>query len=322
MKKLGEIYSSRIESALEEFYDRYSHLPSLYSPTQYILSLGGKRIRPALVLMAAESFGGTIDKAIDAALAIEVFHNFTLVHDDIMDHASMRRGRETVHKRWNENTAILSGDVMMIQAYELFEHYDKKTFKAVIKVFNSVARYVCEGQQMDMDFEKESDVTMAQYLRMIELKTAVLLGGALAIGAIVADASAKDVDNLYDFGRYIGIAFQLRDDYLDTYGDASTFGKRIGGDIVEGKKTFLYIHTRNRCSAIEEFDRAFAIEDEESRIERVRELFTAKGADVAICAEIERFTAKALECVERMPFSGEVKERYRQLAHTLVGRTK
>ena len=322
MKKLGEIYSESIESALEGFYERYSHLPSLYTPTQYILSLGGKRIRPALVLLAAESFGEKIEKALDAARAIEVFHNFTLVHDDIMDHASMRRGKETVHKRWDENTAILSGDVMMIQAYELFEHYDKKTFKAVVRVFNSVARYVCEGQQMDMDFEKEKDVTMAQYLKMIELKTAVLLGGALAIGAIVGAASQKDVDNLYDFGRYIGIAFQLRDDYLDTYGDESTFGKRIGGDILEGKKTFLYIHTRNRCSSMEEFEKAFAIKDEESRIEHVRELFTAKGADVAICAEIERFTAKALECVERMPFSGEVKERYRQLARALGGRTK
>ena len=320
MKEFENIYSPIVEKAFEQYYTRYGEPKNLYEPTRYILSLGGKRIRPSLVLMAADSFGIDIEKAIDAALAIEVFHNFTLVHDDIMDHADMRRGKETVHHRWGQNTAILSGDVMMIQAYELFEPYDKKTFKAIISVFNSVARYVCEGQQMDMDFEMMEKVSMEQYIRMIELKTAVLLGGALAIGGIIGSAEKKDVDNLYEYGRCIGIAYQLTDDYLDSFGCEKTFGKRIGGDILEGKKTFLYIYTEENIKDKTYFASAFAIKNEQEKIEAVRKLYVDNGADKAIEKAINDYTEKALSCIEAMPFSHKMKEQYRALAHTLVNR--
>ena len=240
MEKFVNRYSDVLEEAFGAFSHKYPSPAHLYDPVRYILSLGGKRIRPALVLLAADSFGCPVKKALPAALAIEVFHNFSLVHDDIMDRAPLRRGHQTVHCRWDENTAILSGDVMMIQAYELFENYTGDDFRRIVLAFNKVARLVCEGQQLDMDYEKEDRVSLEQYIGMIRLKTAVLIAGALKIGGIVAGASEEELEVLYDFGINIGLAFQLTDDYLDTFGDQDTFGKRIGGDILEGKKIPLY----------------------------------------------------------------------------------
>lgn len=213
----------------------------LYSPITYIINLGGKRIRPLLVLMATDLFGKDANNAVDAAMAIEVFHNFTLVHDDIMDNAPLRRGKATVHEKWSTNTAILSGDVMMVEANKNLAKVNPIYLKDVLDTFNATAQGVCEGQQMDMEFEDRDDVTIEEYLDMIRLKTAVLLGGALKLGAIIADANAEDADLLYQFGENIGISFQLQDDILDVYADPEKFGKQVGGDIIANKKTFLLL---------------------------------------------------------------------------------
>jgi geranylgeranyl diphosphate synthase, type II len=214
----------------------------LYEPCDYILGLGGKRIRPAMLLMGFELFDPHLLRALPAAMAVEVFHNFSLIHDDIMDAAPLRRGHATVHHRWNLNTGILSGDVMLVVAYEfLGKIRDQKSGWECMQIMNRVARGVCEGQQMDMDFEQRADVSLAEYIKMIELKTAVLLAGALQMGAIIGGASVADAEHLYEIGRLAGIAFQIQDDLLDTFGNPEKFGKQVGGDILQNKKTFLVI---------------------------------------------------------------------------------
>jgi len=221
---------------------KYGSKPvELYEPIDYIMSLGGKRLRPCLVLMACDLFGGDVDQAIQPALAIEVFHNFTLMHDDIMDKAPLRRGKQTVHEKWNPNIAILAGDVMMVEANKLMMQVNDSILRQVLDTFNDTAVGVCEGQQIDMNFETQDNVDIAAYVNMIRLKTAVLLGGALKIGAIIGGAGADDASLLYDFGVQLGIAFQLQDDILDVYGDPEKFGKQVGGDILSNKKTFLLI---------------------------------------------------------------------------------
>jgi geranylgeranyl diphosphate synthase type II len=212
---------------------------SLYEPISYILSIGGKRMRPALLLMACDLFGGDVEAAIKPALAIEVFHNFTLMHDDIMDNAPLRRGKTTVHERWGINAGILSGDVMLVQAYKLMMHVDDRLLRPVLEIFDNTAIGVCEGQQLDMEFEQRNDVSIEEYLDMIRLKTAVLLGGALKIGALIGGANERDASLLCCFGEHLGIAFQLQDDILDVYGDPEKFGKQVGGDIISNKKTYL-----------------------------------------------------------------------------------
>ena len=225
---------------------------SLYNPVNYILNLGGKRLRPVLTLMTADIFDADYNNALNAALSIEVFHNFSLIHDDIMDDAPLRRGQPTVHEKWDINTGILSGDAMLIIAYQLFETYEAETFQKLAKLFSKTALEVCEGQQYDMDFENRDDVTIAEYLKMIEYKTAVLVGAAMQMGAIVANASADDQQHIYNFGKNLGIAFQLQDDYLDAFGDPETFGKQVGGDIIENKKTYLYLKTLEFSDADEQ----------------------------------------------------------------------
>ena len=239
MKSIQEL-SSLISGELSSI--KYPKNPlSLYEPIEYILDLGGKRMRPILVLMAHQLFGKNIEKAIPPALAIEIFHNFTLLHDDIMDNAPLRRGQKTVHEKWNNNVAILSGDTMLVQAYQLMADVDNTIVKQVLAVFSKAAIEVCEGQQWDMDFETQSDVSITDYLKMIECKTAVLLGAALQIGGITAGASTQEQNYLYAFGRDLGIAFQLKDDLLDAFGNIETFGKQVGGDIMANKKTYLYL---------------------------------------------------------------------------------
>src|ERR1700744_4042413 len=213
----------------------------LYEPITYILSLGGKRMRPALLLMACELFGGDVNKALKPAMAIEVFHNFTLMHDDIMDNAPIRRGKITVHERWNKNVAILSGDVMLIEGYKLMMQVDNSILRQVMDIFNETAVGVCEGQQLDMEFETRDVVDINEYINMIRLKTAVVLGGALKIGALIGGASTEDASLLSEFGVHLGVAFQLQDDILDVYGDPEKFGKQVGGDIISNKKTYLLI---------------------------------------------------------------------------------
>jgi len=229
-----------------EFLEKnsYNNQPeNLYKPINYIVNLGGKRLRPILTLMTTDIFAGDHREALDAALAVEVFHNFSLVHDDIMDDAPLRRGQTTVHEKWDLNTGILSGDAMLILAYQYFENYNGSIFKALAKLFSKTALEVCEGQQYDIDFETRDDVTIPEYLKMIEYKTSVLVAAAMKMGAIIANASEADQDHIYEFGRNLGIAFQLQDDYLDAFGDPETFGKQVGGDIIENKKTYLYLKT-------------------------------------------------------------------------------
>tara|TARA_B100000767_G_scaffold172357_1_gene161376 strand:- start:894 stop:1859 length:966 start_codon:yes stop_codon:yes gene_type:complete len=236
IKELSELVSDELMNI------KYPKTPSsLYDPIEYILDLGGKRIRPILVLMAYQLFDKNIAKAISPALAIEIFHNFTLLHDDIMDNAPLRRGQKTVHEKWNNNVAILSGDTMLVQAYRLIGELDNSIVKQVLAVFSKAATEVCEGQQWDMDFETQTNVSITDYLKMIEYKTAVLLGAALQIGGITAGASKQEQNYLYAFGRDLGIAFQLKDDLLDAFGNIETFGKQVGGDIMANKKTYLYL---------------------------------------------------------------------------------
>lgn len=298
---------------------------SLYKPIQYILNLGGKRLRPVLTLMAADIFNNDYQKALPAALSIEVFHNFSLVHDDIMDDAPLRRGQKTVHEKWNINTGILSGDAMLIMAYQLFENYETNTFQALAKLFSKTALEVCEGQQYDVDFENRSDVTVSEYLKMIEYKTAVLVAAALKMGAIVAQASIEDQNNIYEFGRNLGIAFQLQDDYLDAFGDPKTFGKQVGGDIIENKKTYLYIKAlefSNKADQ-EELQKIFSnnYKASKDKIDIVKQIFKASGSAEATKQAIEAYTKKAFLVLEGLQISEDKKTLLKNFGNDLMNRT-
>jgi geranylgeranyl diphosphate synthase type II len=255
----------------------YPKTPSLlYEPIDYILGLGGKRMRPILVLMAYQLFDKNIEKAFSPALAIEVFHNFTLLHDDIMDNAPLRRGQKTVHEKWNNNIAILSGDTMLVQAYQLISQVDDTIVKQVLAVFSKAAIEVCEGQQWDMDFESQKEVSISDYLKMIEYKTAVLLGAALQIGGITAGASTNEQNHLYSFGKNMGIAFQLKDDLLDAFGAPETFGKQVGGDIMANKKTYLYLKALALADGTQRrnLEQYFSTNDtSEAKVEAVKSIF-------------------------------------------------
>jgi len=223
----------------------------LYEPIRYTLSLGGKRMRPVLLLLGCDLFDGNIEKAISAALAVELFHNFTLMHDDIMDNAPLRRNQPTTHQKWNKNVAILSGDLMLVKAYELLNSCETENLSGILNVFNEAATKVCEGQQMDMDFEEKETIFIDEYIKMISLKTAALLAGSLKIGAILGGASADDSRKLQEFGKHIGIAFQLQDDLLDVFGNPEKFGKTVGGDIIANKKTFLFLKAFELADALQ-----------------------------------------------------------------------
>lgn len=277
-----------LKSALKEA----SFVPKpaeLYDPISYILSLGGKRLRPALVLMATDMYGADINAAIPQAVGIELFHNFTLMHDDIMDAAPLRRGQTTVHEKWNTNIGILSGDALFVKAYQSIVKADPKHLVALMDLFNQTALEVCEGQQYDMNFETQERVSMSEYLQMITFKTAVLLACALKSGALVADASAKDQQHLYDFGIHIGLAFQLMDDILDVYGSQADFGKQIAGDILCNKKTCLYIKAYETASAeqLEILDYYFASVNfpAKEKIEKVMDVYAQLNVQ-SLCKEM------------------------------------
>ncbi len=297
---------------------------SLYDPILYILGLGGKRLRPILTLMTAEAFNEDYNKALNAALSIEVFHNFSLIHDDIMDAAPLRRGQPTVHEKWDINTGILSGDAMLIMAYQLFECYDATTFQDLAKLFSKTALQVCEGQQYDMDFETRDDVSVLEYLKMIEFKTAVLVGAAMKMGAIVASASKEDQDHIYEFGRLLGIAFQLQDDYLDAFGNPETFGKQVGGDIIENKKTFLYIKALEFSDAEDtlQLQHLFGINpsDATDKIETVKQIFQSSGAADATRKEIENYTKKAFDVLDELSIPESKKNVLKEFGHDLMDR--
>jgi geranylgeranyl diphosphate synthase type II len=281
-------------------------------------------MRPTLTLMATEAFDVDCKKALAAATAIEVFHNFSLVHDDIMDDAPLRRGNETVHEKWNINTGILSGDAMLILAYQHFEEYEPKIFRELAKLFSKTALEVCEGQQYDVDFETRDDVTIPEYLKMIEYKTAVLVAAAMKMGAIVAETTTKNADLIYDFGLNLGLAFQLQDDYLDAFGDPETFGKQVGGDIIENKKTYLYLKALEFSSdeKASELEKLFTLqlEDNTEKIETAKAIFNQSGASKATQDAIEMYTFKAFETLEKMEISNEKKNVLRTFGENLMGR--
>ncbi|MDG1194409.1 MAG: polyprenyl synthetase family protein [Polaribacter sp.] len=298
---------------------------NLYEPIDYILHLGGKRMRPILTLMAADIFSSNYKKALPAALAVEVFHNFTLVHDDIMDDAPLRRGKATVHEKWDISTGILSGDAMLILAYQYFENYEPIIFQKLAKLFSKTALEVCDGQQLDVDFETRKDVTIDEYINMIRLKTSVLVAAALKMGAIVAETNELDANLIYDFGLNLGLAFQLQDDYLDTFGDAATFGKQIGGDIIENKKTYLYLKALEVANEEDKQKLLFfyqqKLEDNSVKIAEVTRIFELNDMPVLIKDKIENYTEKAFNTLSKMSISQENKENLKNFGLWLMNRT-
>lgn len=298
---------------------------NLYQPIQYILSLGGKRMRPVLTLMTAEIFDVDCRKALPAAIAVEMFHNFSLVHDDIMDDAPLRRGNQTVHEKWNLNTAILSGDAMLILAYQYFEEYEPEIFRALAKLFSKTALEVCEGQQWDVDFEQRDNVTIPEYLKMIEYKTAVLVAAAMKMGGIVAQTSVENCDLIYDFGLNLGIAFQLQDDYLDAFGDPETFGKQVGGDIMENKKTYLYLKALAQANENERENLlkwfSVRLDDNDEKVAEVKDIFRNTGADTVTKNAIEAYTFKAFATLEKMNIDDDKKLLLKNFGESLMQRT-
>jgi geranylgeranyl diphosphate synthase, type II len=298
---------------------------NLYEPIDYILQLGGKRIRPVLTLMAANIFSGDFQKALPAALAIEVFHNFTLVHDDIMDDAPLRRGQATVHEKWDLNTGILSGDAMLILAYQYFEDYEPHVFQKLSILFSKTALEVCDGQQLDVDFETRNDVSIPAYIDMIRLKTSVLVAAALKMGAIVAETSNENANLIYDFGLNLGLAFQLQDDYLDTFGDPETFGKQIAGDIIENKKTFLYLKCLEVASKEDQQKLTFfyqqKLQDNSIKINEVTRIFERYDIPALVKEEINNYTEKAFETLSAMEIDATGKENLKQFGLWLMNRS-
>lgn len=314
-------YMAHVEAAVSTI--QFPEKPkSLYEPMSYILTLGGKRMRPVLTLMACESFGGSMKAATNAALAVELFHNFSLIHDDIMDKAPLRRGQDTVHKKWNENVAILSGDAMLIEAYKLLSTYDANHSFDLIHLFNKTAVEVCEGQQFDMDFENQSTVEISDYLEMIRLKTAVLLGCSLQMGAILGNASKPDQEDVYNFGVNLGIAFQLQDDILDLYADQAKFGKQVGGDILSNKKTYLLLKAFEIASVDQrkKLDAMMQESNPEKKITTAKTLFTELGIQLKAEEKMNEFYRIAMQCLDRIQLNSDSKKPLIELAHYLMGR--
>ena len=300
---------------------------SLYEPIAYTLQNGGKRLRPNLLLLAAQMYGSAKNTDVDnAALAIEIFHNFTLLHDDVMDNADLRRSRPTVHRKWNTNIAILSGDRMIIEAYSYLAQISESKQPSVIRMFNKMASAVCEGQQLDMDFEKLKSVSIDQYINMIEKKTAVLIAAALQIGAFLADAPAKDLSAIYNYGINIGLAFQLQDDLLDTYGDEKTFGKPIGGDILEAKKTFLLLKAFEKANQQQKEQLNNLLADThinaQEKIAAVRDIYNALNIQEETENIIRHYTSLALEQLDLLNAAPQQLQQLRHIALQLMKREK
>lgn len=299
----------------------------LYQPIDYVLSLGGKRIRPVLTLLACKLFSDDEKQALSTALAVEVFHNFTLLHDDVMDRADTRRGKPTVHKKWNDNTAILSGDAMLIKAYQLLQQAPADKLPILLDLFSKTAIEVCEGQQYDVDFENDLAVQLPQYIEMIRLKTAVLLAAALKMGAIIGGASQQDADALYHYGINLGLAFQLRDDYLDSFGDPAVFGKKIGGDICCNKKTFLMITALQTASEEQrkELLQWIGCTDatcHEQKIKAVLNIYQDLQIDIRCEEAIRAYFEKSVGSLKDVQLSDNKKDILIKFANDLMGRTK
>lgn len=295
----------------------------LYEPIEYTLAAGGKRVRPQLAMIACELFDGKAEEIAPAAMALEVFHNFTLLHDDVMDHALVRRGRPTVHIKWNENTAILSGDQMLIEAYKLLSGVPADKLPTILQLFNKMATEICEGQQYDVDFENQESVALDDYLKMIRLKTAVLLATALKMGSYIAGASTEQQEMLYEFGINIGLAFQIQDDILDVWGNPETFGKAVGGDISCNKKTFVALTAMQLAdtdtrTALEQW-LAQTLTDNTEKIAAVKALYEQVGTRTLCEETVEQYTAQALHLLDQLP-QNPATEQLRQLANKLTTR--
>lgn len=297
----------------------------LYAPITYILGLGGKRLRPVLTLMGANAFGQQTTPALPAALAVELFHNFTLLHDDIMDDAPLRRGKPTVHTKWDNNLAILSGDALLIAAYQALEAYEESLYSQLTRVLSKTAIEVCEGQQYDMDFEKRTNVSEGEYLHMIKLKTAVLVGCALKMGALIAGASLKQSEEIYQIGESIGLAFQIQDDYLDAFGDPKSFGKQVGGDIIENKKTMLYYLAIELGTDTQkkELITLFSTRPQNpvDKIKTSCEIFYKTGAQEACRAKVNYYTNQALDQLKALSLNESGKNEIEKFAKALMARS-
>jgi geranylgeranyl diphosphate synthase type II len=294
----------------------------LYEPIRYLMALGGKRMRPALLLLACDLFEGSIINALKPAVGIEMFHNFTLMHDDIMDKAPLRRGSSTVHEKWNESIAILSGDVMLVEAYQLIMNVNDSILRNVLNIFSETAAGVCQGQQIDMNFESLGDVAIKDYLEMIRLKTAVLLAGSLKIGALIGEAKPEDADALYNFGENLGLAFQLQDDILDVYGDPEKFGKQVGGDILSNKKTFMLIKALELSGDLEREELTYWLNDENPeakvKVHSVTEIYNRLGVRQLAEHQMNTFAEKALSALEKIEANSDKKNALRSFAEQLL----
>ena len=320
------------EEILKLVNDYLAQLPynrepqSLYEPIKYVLSMGGKRVRPVLMLLAYNMYKENPESILSSACALETYHNYTLLHDDLMDNADLRRGHETVHRKWDANTAILSGDSMLVLAYERMAQCPKEKLAEVLHLFTETALEIGEGQQYDMEFENRTDVTEAEYIEMIRLKTSVLLACAVKMGAILADASSEDADNLYKFGEQIGLACQLQDDFLDVYGDPAVFGKAIGGDITSNKKTFMLINAFNHATAEqrEELTRWITAEqfDAAEKIAAVTRLYNEIGIDRMAKEKIEYYFAQSTQYLARVNVPEERKQELIAYTHDMMKREK
>lgn len=320
----------------QELYDKvnlyienmpYNAQPEgLYAPIKYVLELGGKRIRPVLMLMAYNLYKDNVDDILPNSIALETYHNFTLLHDDLMDRADMRRGHLTVHKKWNDNTAILSGDAMLIMAYKLFTETTNPQMMKAVKTFNAATLGVCDGQQYDVEFESRNDVREEEYMEMIRLKTSLLLACALKIGAELAGASPEDADSLYQFGEKMGLAFQLQDDLLDVYGDPAVFGKQIGGDILCNKKTFMLINAFNRANPTQKAQLQEWVDKTDfvpaEKIQAVTALYDAVGIKALCLDKIEQLFSQSLECLAKVKVDESKKTELKAFADKLLKRNK
>lgn len=322
----------KFEEYLAKVNDAISAIPyptepsQLYQPIAYTMALGGKRLRPVLTLMACEAMDGEPDAALNAAVGLELFHNFTLLHDDVMDKAAVRRGQPTVHRRWNENVAILSGDAMLTLATQYVARVDAAVLQPVLEVFNTTAMEIYEGQQWDMDYEQRAEVTEADYIEMIRLKTSVLLGCACKVGAIIAGADQANANALYEVGQNLGLAFQLQDDVLDVWGDEATFGKEIGGDIMNNKKTYLLINALNRAQGDDLGELRRWITDEyamrQEKVPAVRAIYERLGLHQLAQEAIAAYTQKALDGLAQVTMDDDARKEFVEFINRLVNRSK
>ena len=320
-----ENYSELFHNYIKSF--RFKETPvGLYEPINYLLELGGKRVRPQLTLMATDIFGGNLEKSLPSALSVELFHNFTLMHDDIMDEAPLRRGQQTVHERWNINTGILAGDTMLVQAYQSLEAYPDELFGKLTRLLSQTAIQVCEGQQFDLDFETQSETTIEEYLEMIRLKTAVLVGCSLKMGAYISVVDESEAQKLYDFGVKLGMAFQIQDDFLDAFGDSETFGKQLGGDIIENKKTILYHKALSMASFKQKdqlrewFQANKKFNNQVDKVLIVKKLFKETGAAEASQKLMQYYTKEAFNILDTLAINSKKKQLLIDFSNKLMQR--